>query len=154
MTSEGATPSSEQSAEGTVTVIGDGSGRYTQQIDAGHHRLLADEPMPVSEDRGPTPYDLLLGALGACTAMTVRMYAIRKNWPLEQIRVTLRHRRIHAKDCADCEASSSWIEHIDRHIELTGALEDTQRQRLLYIADRCPVHRTLTSQVQISTTAS
>jgi putative redox protein len=154
MTIEGDTSTDGLPLEGTVTVTEDGSGRYTQQIDAGRHRLLADEPTPVSEDRGPTPYDLLLGALGACTAMTVRMYATRKNWPLERVRVTLRHSRIHAKDCADCEASSSWIEHVDRHIELTGVLDDTQRQRLLYIADRCPVHRTLTSQVRISTTAS
>jgi putative redox protein len=83
--------------------------------------------------------------------MTVRMYADRKGWPLEQIQVTLRHSRIHAKDCADCETGNAWITHIDRDIELTGELDDVQRQRLLLIAERCPVHQTLTSEVQITT---
>ena len=83
--------------------------------------------------------------------MTVRMYADRKGWPLERIRVTLRHSRIHATDCADCETKSGWIDHIDRDIELTGDLDDTQRQRLLHIAERCPVHQTLTSEVRIAT---
>jgi putative redox protein len=128
-----------------------GAGGYTQQIAAGQHRLVADEPRPIGDDLGPTPYDLLLAALGACTSMTVRMYADRKRWPLEQIRVTLRHSRIHAKDCADCETSNAWITHIDRDIELTGDLDDAQRQRLLLIAERCPVHQTLTSEVQITT---
>lgn len=141
-------------AEGTVTVTDDGSGGYTQQIVAGRHRLLADEPAPVGNDQGPTPYDLLLGALGACTSMTVRMYAARHGWPLERIRVTLRHSRIHAKDCAECETSAGFIDHIDRDIELAGDIDDTQRQRLLYMADRCPVHRTLTSEVHITTTSS
>jgi putative redox protein len=139
------------SSEGTVTVTETGSGTYTQQIAAGHHRLVADEPRPIGDDAGPTPYDLLLAALGACTSMTVRMYATRKGWPLEQIRVTLRHSRIHARDCADCETSKGWIDHIDRDVELVGDLDDTQRQRLLYIAGRCPVHQTLTSEVDIAT---
>jgi putative redox protein len=138
-------------SEGTVTVIETGSGTYTQQITAGHHRLVSDEPQPIGTDAGPTPYDLLLAALGACTSMTVRMYANRKGWPLERVRVTLRHSRIHAEDCADCETSSGWIDHIDREVELAGDLDDTQRQRLLHIAERCPVHQTLTSEVQIAT---
>jgi putative redox protein len=149
MTTYGATGPDAASSEGTVTVTG--AGGYTQQIAAGQHRLVADEPRPIGDDLGPTPYDLLLAALGACTSMTVRMYADRKRWPLEQIRVTLRHSRIHAKDCADCETSNAWITHIDRHIELTGDLDDAQRQRLLLIAERCPVHQTLTSEVQITT---
>jgi putative redox protein len=137
--------------EGTVTVAEAAAGTYTQQITAGHHRLVSDEPRPIGDDAGPTPYDLLLAALGACTSMTVRMYANRKGWPLERVRVTLRHSRIHAKDCADCETSNGWIDHIDRDVELVGDLDDTQRQRLLHIAGRCPVHQTLTSEVDIAT---
>ena len=83
--------------------------------------------------------------------MTVRMYANRKGWPLERVRVTLRHSRIHAKDCADCETSNGWIDHIDRDIELAGDLDDIQLQRLLHIAERCPVHQTLTSEVHVIT---
>ena len=128
-----------------------GSGTYTQQITAGHHRLVADEPKPIGDDAGPNPYDLLLAALGACTSMTLRMYADRKGWPLERVRVTLRHSRIHAKDCADCETSVGFVDQIDRDIELIGALDDAQRQRLQYMADRCPVHQTLTSEVHITT---
>jgi putative redox protein len=136
----------------TVTVAEIGSGTYTQEITAGNHRLIADEPQPVGDDAGPNPYDLLLGALGACTSMTVRMYANRKSWPLDRVRVTLRHSRIHAKDCADCETTVGMIDHIDRDIELIGDLDETQRQRLLGIAERCPVHQTLTSAVHVSTT--
>ena len=139
------------SSEGTVTVAETGTGTYTQQITAGQHRLVADEPQPIGDDAGPTPYDLLLAALGACTSMTIRMYANRKGWPLERVRVTLRHSRIHAKDCANCETTDGWIDHIDRDIELTGDLDDTQRQRLLLIAERCPVHQTLTSEVDVAT---
>jgi len=139
------------SSEGAVTVTETGTGIFTQQIAAGHHQLFADEPRPVGDDAGPTPYDLLLAALGACTSMTVRMYANRKGWPLERVRVALRHWRIHAKDCADCEATSGWIDQIDREIEITGDLDDTQRQRLLHIAERCPVHQTLTSEVRVVT---
>ena len=126
------------SSEGTVSVTEAGTGTYTQQITAGHHRLVADEPQPIGDDTGPTPYDLLLAALGACTSMTVRMYANRKGWPLERVRVTLRHSRIHAQDCAECETRIGWIDHIDRDIELAGNLDDTQRQRLLDIAESLP----------------
>jgi putative redox protein len=139
------------SSEGTVTVTEAGSGTYTQQITVGHHRLTADEPRPIGDDAGPTPYDLLLASLGACTSMTVRMYAERKGWPLEGVRVTLRHSRIHAEDCTDCETTNGFVDHIDRDIELSGDLDDGQRQRLLQIADRCPVHQTLTSEVDIAT---
>ena len=142
------------SSEGTVTVAETGSDTYTQQITAGHHRLVADEPRPISDDAGPTPYDLLLAGLGACTSMTVRMYADRKGWPLERVRVTLRHSRIHAEDCADCETTKGWVDHIDCDVELAGELDDTQRQRLLNIAERCPVHLTLISEVQIATSLS
>jgi putative redox protein len=141
------------SSEGTVTVTEAGSGTYTQQITAGHHQLVSDEPRPIGDDAGPTPYDLLLAALGACTSMTLRMYADRKGWPLERVRVMLRHSRIHAEDCADCETTKGWIDHIDREVELVGELDDTQRQRLMHIADRCPVHQTLTSEVHITTSS-
>ena len=154
MTTPGQTGNDAASSEGTVIVTGTAAGGYTQQIIAGRHRLVADEPPPIGKDIGPTPYDLLLAALGACTSMTVRMYADRKSWPLEGIRVTLRHSRIHAQDCADCETSNGWIDHIERGIELTGDLDDTQRQRLLHIAERCPVHQTLTSEVRIVTSLS
>lgn len=138
--------------EGTVTVAESGAGTYTQEIMAGRHRLIADEPRPFGDDAGPSPYDLLLSALGACTSMTVRMYANKKGLPLEQVRVSLRHSRIHAKDCADCEIQEGMIDHIDRDIELVGDLDDDQREKLLAIAERCPVHRTLTSAVHVSTT--
>ncbi|SBS72787.1 OsmC family protein [uncultured Mycobacterium sp.] len=141
----------DNASEGTVIVTETGTGTYTQQITAGRHQLVADEPQPISADAGPTPYDLLLAGLGACTSMTVRMYATKKGWPLERVEVTLRHTRIHAEDCAECETTEGWISHIDRSIELIGDLDDTQRQRLLEIAERCPVHQTLTSEVNIST---
>jgi putative redox protein len=138
-------------AEGTVTVTGTGAGSYTQHITAGHHQLIADEPRPVGDDAGPTPYDLLLAALGACTSMTVRMYADRKGWPLADVRVTLRHKRIHAEDCAHCETTKGLIDHIDKEIDLIGDLDAAQRERLLQIAERCPVNQTLSSEIDIST---
>jgi putative redox protein len=123
------------STEATVTVTETAAGTYTQQITAGHHQLVADEPQPVGDDTGPTPYDLLLAPLGACTSMTVRMYANRNGWPLERARVALRYSIIH------CETSSGWIDHIERDVELAGDLDDTQRQCLLHIAERCPFIR-------------
>ncbi|AKK26468.1 OsmC family protein [Mycobacterium sp. EPa45] len=139
------------SSEGTVTVTESGTGTYTQQITAGRHQLIADEPKPISEDAGPTPYDLLLAGLGACTSMTIRMYANKKGWPLERVQVSLRHSRIHAEDCAECETTKGWVSHIDRSITLVGDLDDSQRERLLAIAEHCPVHQTLTSEVDIAT---
>jgi putative redox protein len=138
-------------ADGAVRVAESGPGRLTQQISARRHRLTADEPHPVGDDAGPTPYDFLLAALGACTSMTVRMYADRKQWPLERIVVDSRHFRIHAKDCADCETATGMVDRIERDITLVGPLDDDQRAKLLDIADRCPVHRTLRSEVSIQT---
>jgi putative redox protein len=152
MTSDEVGDDAATSPEGAVTVTEAGSGTYTQQIILGHHRLISDEPLPIGDDAGPTPYDLLLAGLGACTSMTLRMYADRKRWPLDEVRVTLRHSRIHAEDCAHCETAKGWVDHIDRDIELVGALDDSQRQRLQQIADRCPVHQTLTSEIDIATT--
>ena len=138
-------------AEGAVRVAESGPGRLTQQISTRRHLLTADEPRPVGDDAGPTPYDLLLAALGACTSMTLRMYADRKQWPLERIVVDSRHFRIHAKDCADCETATGMVDRIDRDITLVGPLDADQRAKLLEIADRCPVHRTLRSEVSIHT---
>ena len=145
------THESAESSEGMVIVTEAGSGTYTQQITAGSHHLVADEPRPIGDDTGPTPYDLLLAGLGACTSMTVRMYADRKGWPLDRVQVTLRHSRIHAKDCADCQSSTGFVSRIDRDIQLSGDLDDSQRQRLLQIAERCPVHQTMTNEVRIAT---
>jgi uncharacterized OsmC-like protein len=126
-----------------------------RQAGALGHQLFADEPAAVGgADSGPTPYDLLLAGLGACTAITVRMYARRKGWPLRQITVRLRHRRIYASDCAGCETRTGQLDHIEREIHFDGELTDEQRARLLDIAERCPVHRTLHSEVLVSTTES
>jgi putative redox protein len=139
-------------APGTVVVAESGEGRLTQLLLDGRHRLRADEPVAVGgDDAGPDPYALLLMSLGACTAMTLRLYAERRKWPLERVIVRLRHGRIHAEDCATCETKTGLVDHIDREIELQGALEAEQRGRLLAIADKCPVHRTLTAEVDIAT---
>jgi putative redox protein len=142
-----------QPAAGEVVVEEAGAGPYLNRVAAGRHRLYADEPGSVGgQDAGPAPYDLLAAALGTCTAMTVRMYANQKRWPLEKIRVSVRHAKIHAVDCAECETKEGKIDRFDRVIRFTGALDATQRSRLLEIADKCPVHRTLRSEVDISTT--
>ena len=125
---------------------------FAQEITAGGHRLVADEPRAVGgTDTGPSPYDLLISALGACTSMTVSLYARRKQWPLEAVTVRLRHSKIHAADCADCETKDGMLDHIERDVELHGDLSEEQRARLLDIANRCPVHRTLTSEIDIRT---
>ena len=100
---------------------------------------------------GPTPYQLLSAALGACTTMTMRLYADRKKWPLERASVAVRHDKIHAADCADCETREGKVDSFERVITLTGALDEEQRQRLLDIADKCPVHRTFHSEVEVKT---
>ena len=129
---------------------GDG---YTTEILARHHSFLADEPEQVGgADLGPTPYELLSSSLGACTAMTLQMYARRKKWDLKNVMIHLEHFKEHAADCDDCENPKSRIDHFQKTIELEGDLDDKQRERLLEIADRCPVHRTLTGDIMISTT--
>ena len=137
--------------EGTVEVEEVTRGKLAQDVRAGRHRLRADEPEGKGDDTGPTPYDLLLAGLGACTSMTLRMYADRKEWPLEGVAVHLNHDRIHARDCEDCETTEGMVDHIDRVVELRGPLSDEQRSRLLEIADKCPVHRTLVGEVHIAT---
>ncbi len=127
-----------------------GESRFAQAIVAGAHRLAADEPASVGGgDTGPTPYGLLLAALGACTTMTLRLYAERKKLPLEKVSVRLRHEKIHARDCENCETQEGRIDRIEREIVLEGPLDGAQRQRLLEIAEKCPVHRTLHSEVLI-----
>jgi putative redox protein len=142
---------SDPGAPRIVTVHGRASG-FAQQVTVGPHRLPADEPLSAGGgDTGPNPYDLLLAALGTCTSMTVALYARRKQWPLEAVTVRLSHSRVHAADCEACETRPAVLDHIDREVELEGALSEEQRTRLLEIANRCPVHRTLTSRIEIQT---
>ena len=140
----------ERPAEGVVLVRSAADG-LAQDITAGAHHLRSDEPGPVGGDSGPTPYDLLLAALGSCTSMTLGMYARRKQWPLASVTVSLRHFRVHAADGADSETRDAKITVIERDIAVEGPLDDDQRARLTEIANRCPVHRTLTSQFEIRT---
>ena len=141
-----------QSEEGVVVVRETGAGLYQQEIMSGPHRFLADEPVKVGgQDTGPGPYDLLLAGLGACTSMTLRLYAERKDLPLDRVTVRLTHEKIHAEDCAECETRHGTIDRIDRKIALEGALSPDQRKRLIEIADKCPVHRTLESEIDIRT---
>jgi len=144
-----AEPPGEEEGRVHVTELGP---PYAQSVTAGGHVLVADEPAKVGGgDRGPAPYDLLLAALGACTAMTLRMYANRKEWPLDGVSVSLTHERIHASDCASCETSEGRVDRLTREITLRGPLDDAQRDRLVEIADRCPVHRTLEREKEIVT---
>jgi uncharacterized OsmC-like protein/alpha-beta hydrolase superfamily lysophospholipase len=143
----------EDTPSGTVAVRETRRGQFQQEVILGRHRLLADEPIKDGGlDTGPGPYDLLLAALGACTSMTVRLYADHKQIPLLRTQVRLRHEKIYAKDCAECETKEGKIDHIERAITFEGDLTAEQRARLLEIADKCPVHRTLKSEVDIRTT--
>jgi putative redox protein len=136
----------------TVIVSATGEGKFQQSVTVGPHRLLADEPVAAGGmDTGLSPYDLLNAALGACTAMTLRLYADQKGLPLTGVSVTLSHEKIHAADCASCETKEGKIDRIERTIALEGPLDEGQRKRLIEIADKCPVHRTLTSEVEIRT---
>ena len=133
----------------TVIVRDTGSG-FAQEIVVGRHHLKADEPEDAGgADTGPSPYDYLLVALGSCTSMTVAMYARRKQWPLEGITIRLEHSKIHATDCAECETKNGMLDRIERDISLSGPLSEAHRARLLEIAERCPVHRTLVSEISI-----
>jgi len=138
--------------EAADVIVRGEAGGFAQKVIAGPHRFTADEPVAVGgTGTGPGPYELLLAALGSCTSMTVAMYARRKGWPLETVTVWLKHSRIYASDCADCETKEGMLDRIDRYIGFTGSLTDMQRQRLLEIADKCPVHRTLKSEINIQT---
>src|SRR5881398_4189822 len=131
-------------------VVRGGADSFKQEINAGKHRLVADEPVSAGGgDAGPDPYDYLLAALGVCTSMTIGLYARRKNLPLETIKVSLWQSRIYAKDCEECETKEGMLDRIDVEIELTGPLTAEQRAKLMEIAAKCPVHRTLTSEINI-----
>lgn len=135
-----------------VVVAEAANGKFLQVVNAAGHRLLADEPLDYGGDnRGPSPYGLLLAGLGACTSMTLRMYADRKSLPLDHVSVKLRHGKVHAEDCDDCESREGKVDEIVREIEMVGDLDAAQRAKLLEIADKCPVHRTLHSEVRIRT---
>jgi uncharacterized OsmC-like protein len=141
----------EKNETGSVVVHGSAAG-FVQEIRAGSHHFRSDEPASAGgTDAGPTPYDLLLAALGACSSMTIGMYARRKAWPLEEVTVHLRHSKIHAADCSNCETSDGMLDRIERDIHFTGPLSPEQRSRLLEIAGKCPVHRTLSSKIDIRT---
>jgi putative redox protein len=137
---------------GVVIVEDSDAGPYAEVIHNGRHRLLADEPVAGGgNDSGPDPYGYLLAALGSCTAMTLRNYARLKKWPLQKVRVELRHDKVHPEDCANCETKDVKLDRLERLIHLDGPLSDEQRKRLLEIANRCPVHRTLMSDILIPT---
>jgi uncharacterized OsmC-like protein/fermentation-respiration switch protein FrsA (DUF1100 family) len=145
-------PRAEAASTSGVLVTETRQGLFQQEISVRGHRLLADEPIEVGGlDSGPGPYDLLLAALGACTAMTLRLYAERKALALDRVTVRLSHTKIHAADCADCDTKEGMLDRIDRAITLSGNLDQNQRARLIEIADKCPVHRTLISEIDIRT---
>jgi len=153
MTAIAATGTTGHGAPGprTITVHGSAAG-FAQEIAIDQHRLRADEPLSVGgTDTGPTPYDLLLAALGSCTSITVAMYARRKNWPLDAVTVRLSHSKVHAADCAEAETKVGMLDHVHRDVEFSGPLSEEQRARLLDIASKCPVHRTLESEIVIET---
>jgi putative redox protein len=150
---EAAADSSEEPRN--VVVRETRNSKLQQTVSVGPHRLLADEPISAGgEDTGPGPYDFLLAGLGACTSMTMRLYAERKSLPLERVTVTLKHSRIYAQDCAECETKTGMLDQIDRTIAMEGTLDAAQRAKLMEIADKCPVHRTLTSEIHIVTHAA
>ena len=134
-----------------VIVRGSAAG-FAQEIQIGSHRVTADEPVESGgTDTGSSPYDLLLAALGSCTSMMVSLYARGRHWPLEEVRVFLSHSKIYASDCAECETREGKIDRIEREIQLIGSLTAEERSKLMEIADKCPVHRTLTSEINIRT---
>ena len=140
--------------EGSVAARLGRSG-FRTEIEAGGHAIIADEPIAAGgTDQGPTPYDLVLAALGACTAMTLRMYADRKKWPLESVAVHMHHSRSHAEDDQHCEDRPARLDQIERTLEISGPLTHEQRVKLAEIAERCPVHRTLDAGVRITTRLS
>jgi putative redox protein len=148
------TGAAEDTGPRSVIVQETRRGKFQQTVTVGPHRLTADEPASAGgEDTGPGPYDFLLAALGACTSMTMRLYADRKALPLDRITVMLRHSKVHAEDCAECETKTGMLDRIEREVAMEGALDPEQRQKLMEIADKCPVHRTLTSEIRIATRA-
>lgn len=152
---EPAAPEQAADAPRLVVVRETRNSRFQNSVTVGPHHLLADEPAAVGgADSGPGPYDYVLAGLGACTSMTMRMYAERKSLPLDRVTVTLSHSKIHAEDCAECETRVGMLDQFDRVIAMEGALDAEQRNKLMEIADKCPVHRTLTSEIHIVTRAA
>jgi putative redox protein len=148
-------PSPIEQPESEYVTASVGPSGLVAQLQARGHTALADEPVSVGGTaQGPTPYDYVLEGLGACTAITLRMYADRRGWALAGVRVKLRHSRVHAKDCADCETKEGFVYVIEREIALEGTLDASQRETLMQIAERCPVHRMLTSEIKIRTVAA
>lgn len=142
----------QKNADPGVLVRETGKGRFIQEIVTGRHVLAADEPAAAGgDDAGPGPYEYLLAALGVCTSMTLRMYAQRKGFKLAKVSVRLSHAKIYAQDCADCETKAGLVDRIERDIALEGELSADQIAALMAIADKCPVHRTLTSEISIVT---
>ena len=139
---------------GPAHVVVSSESGLAQEIVSGNHRWRADEPAPFGTDTGPSPYELLIASVGACTSMTLRLYAQRKGWELRRVIVRLQHFRIHAEDCVDCDTKQGLLDRIDREIELQGNLDDTQRRRLLEIAELCPIHRSLKSEIDLRTSLS
>lgn len=139
-------------ASPSIVSVETASGKFQQTIRVGKHAFLADEPESFGRaDSGPSPYDLLLAALGSCTSMTMKMYADRKGIPLERVHIELEHSRDHVEDCDTCNNDDNRIDVIDRSITLRGNLTDEHRQKLLEIANKCPVHRTLENRIDIHT---
>jgi uncharacterized OsmC-like protein len=136
----------------SVMVVGPTTG-FRTEVDVGGHHLVVDEPAPVGgTDAGPSPYEMLLAALGACTAMTLRIYADKRKWPLERVRVSLQHHKVHAQDCADCDHKPAKMDVVERVVTIEGAaLTEEQRMKLVEIAERCPVHQTLQGKMQVNT---
>jgi putative redox protein len=129
-----------------------GKDGFRTEIMTNGHSFIADEPVEVGgTNAGPSPYDYLFAALGSCASMTVRMYADHKKWPLESVTVRLKHQKVHARDCAECERKEGKVDYVEREIELYGPLDNDQRERLLEIAGKCPVHKTLRSGVVVNT---
>jgi putative redox protein len=138
----------------SVVVTGPRTG-FRTEVDVGGHHLVVDEPVPVGgTDSGPSPYEMLLAALGSCTAMTLRLYADRRKWPLDRVQISLQHHKVHAQDCADCDRKPTKMDVVERVLTLEGALTAEQRTKLLEIAERCPVHQTLRGTIQVNTTVA
>ncbi len=139
-------------AEKDLVVTHTGRQGFYTEVMANGHPLVGDEPPSYGgTDQGPSPYEFLTTALGTCTGMTLRMYADRKEWPLESVLVRLKHNKVHAQDCGECESKNKKIDVIEREIEVMGPLDEDQKQRLIEIADKCPVHRTLHSEIVVKT---
>ncbi len=124
--------------------------KYRTTLSNGRHEITGDEPIPYGKDLGPTPYDFLLMALGSCVSMTLRMYADRKGWDLQEVEVALDQDRVYHKDCEDCESTEGYVHMITKKIRLTGNLDQAQRDRLMEIADKCPVNKTLLREIKIN----